>query len=49
MRLGIDHIEKPDFLVSYYNACSETYKEDTIRNGLKAIGLVPFDPNQVLA
>ena len=49
MRLGIDHIDKEDFLSAYYQARTETYKEGTIRNGSKATGLVPYDPIQVLS
>jgi hypothetical protein len=49
MRLGIDHIDKSDFLISYKQARTETYKDETIRNGFKATGLVPYDPIQVLS
>ena len=49
MRLGIDYIDKPDFLVSYNQARIETYKEETIRNGFKATGLVPYDLIRVLS
>ena len=49
MRLGIGHIDKSDFLISYHQARTETYKEDTVRNGFKATGLVPYDPIQVLS
>ncbi len=49
MRRGIDFIDKPDFLISYQKARTETYLSDTIRNGFKATGLVPYDPIQVLS
>ena len=49
MRHGIDFIDKSDFLVSYNQARTETYLPDTIRNGFKATGLVPYDPIQVLS
>ena len=49
MRLGIDHIDKEDFLSAYYQARTETYKKDTICNGFKATGLIPYDPIQVLS
>ena len=49
IRLGVDHIDKEDFLSTYYQARTETYKEETIRNGFKATGLVPYDPFQVLS
>ena len=49
MRVGIDHIDKSDFLISYNQARTETYKEETIRNAFKASGLVPYDPIHVLS
>ena len=48
IRVGIDHIDKADFLVSYNQARTETYKEETIRNAFKSAGLVPYDPAHVL-
>ena len=48
IRRNIDFIDKSDFLVSYNQARTETYQSDTIRNGFKAIGLVPYDPIRVL-
>ena len=49
MRLRIDYINKSDFLIAYKQARTEIYKEDTIRNGFKATGLVPYDPIHVLS
>lgn len=49
MRLGVDYIDKEDFLSAYYHARTEIYKEENIRNGFKAIGLLPYDPIQVLS
>ena len=49
MRLGINHINKEDFLSAYYQACTETYKEETICNGFKATGLVSYNSVQVLS
>ena len=49
IRRGIDFIDKSDFLVSYNQARTETYLPDTIRNGFKATGLVPYDPIRVLS
>ena len=48
MRLSINDINKEDFLSIYFRARTETYKEETIRNGFKATGLMPYDPVQVL-
>jgi hypothetical protein len=47
MRLGFNHIDKIDFLTAFPEARTMAYKVDTIRNGFRASGLVPFDPNQV--
>ena len=49
MRCGINFIDKPDFLISYNQACTETYLPDTIQNGFKATELVPYNPIQVLS
>lgn len=49
MRRGIDFINKSDFLISYNQARTETYLPDTIRNGFKATGLVPYDLIRVLS
>jgi hypothetical protein len=47
MRLGFNHIDKIDFLTAFPEARTMAYKADTIRNGFRASGLVPFDPDQV--
>ena len=49
MRVGIDYIDKSDFLISYNQARTETYKEETIRNAFKASGLVLYDPIHILS
>ena len=49
MRCGINFIDKPDFLILYNQAHMETYLPDTIQNGFKATGLVPYNPIQVLS
>ena len=49
MKLSIDHIDKPDFLISYKQTCIETYKKKTIHNAFKAIKLILYDPIQVLS
>ena len=48
MRLSINHIDKPDFLILYKQACMETYKEETIHNAFKATGLVSYNSIWVL-
>jgi len=48
MRLGINHIDKLDFLAAYPKARLEAFKSENIKNGFAATGLVPFNPEQVL-
>jgi hypothetical protein len=47
MRLGFNHIDKIDFLTAFPEARTMAYKAETISNGFRATGLVPFDPDQV--
>ena len=49
MRLGINHIDKLDFLEAYPHARIEAFKSNTIKNSFTAAGLVPFDPDRVLS
>jgi hypothetical protein len=49
MRLGINHINKVDFLSIYPQARSEAFKDSNIRNGFMATGLVPYNPQHVLS
>lgn len=49
MRLGINHIDKLDFLEAYPLARIEAYKSETIMNSFAAAGLVPFCPDRVLS
>jgi len=48
MRAGLNHIDKPDFLLAYTAARTESFTSNTIRNGFRATGLVPYDPERVL-
>jgi hypothetical protein len=48
MRDGVNHINKPDFLIAYQVARAEAITPAITRSGFAAIGLVPFDPNRVL-
>ncbi|KAL1979193.1 hypothetical protein VTN96DRAFT_6521 [Rasamsonia emersonii] len=48
MRLGINHIDKLDFLAAYPKARMEAFKFDNIKNGFAATGLLPFNPERVL-
>jgi hypothetical protein len=48
MRLGFNVIRKVDFLEAYPPARAEAFKSQTIQNGFKATGIVPFQPDYVL-
>jgi hypothetical protein len=49
MRLGINHIDKDDFLELYLKARAATYSSSTIQSGFRATGLAPFNPDEVLS
>ena len=49
MRLGINHIDKLDFLAAYPQARYDAFKEGSVQNSFQAAGLVPFDPTRVLS
>ena len=48
MRLGINYIDKLDFLAQYPQARADAFKADTIRNSFRAAGLVPINAEPVL-
>jgi hypothetical protein len=48
-RLGIDSIEKDDFLDIFPAARDDSFKELIIQNAFAATGLVPLDPDPVLS
>jgi hypothetical protein len=49
MRLGINHIDKVDFLSAYPQARSEALTASNIQSGFMATGLVPYNPHRVLS
>ena len=49
MRMGINYIDKLDFLTAYPQARVEAYKSSTIQNAFAAAGLVPYDPDRVIS
>jgi hypothetical protein len=49
MRLGINHIDKQEFLLLYQQARIEALREKNIKSGFLATGLVPYDPDRVLS
>ncbi|KAJ5340358.1 hypothetical protein N7541_009482 [Penicillium brevicompactum] len=48
-RLGIDSIEKDDFIDIFPKARGDAFKETIIHSAFAATGLVPFDPDRVLS
>ncbi|EKV21914.1 hypothetical protein PDIP_01700 [Penicillium digitatum Pd1] len=49
MRLGVNHIDKLDFLEAYLVARLEAFKSETNQNSFTAAGLVPLYPDRVLS
>lgn len=49
VRLGINHVDKPEFLLIYKQARIEALSTDNIRSGFMATGLIPLDSEQVLS
>ncbi|KFZ24810.1 hypothetical protein V502_00710, partial [Pseudogymnoascus sp. VKM F-4520 (FW-2644)] len=49
MRVGVNYIDKSDFLPAYFTARIESLTSNTIRSGFAAAGLVPYDPERVLS
>ena len=48
MQVGVNHIDKLDFLTAYVLAYKESMTINIVCNGFTAIGLVLYDPKQVL-
>jgi hypothetical protein len=49
IRLGINHIDKSEFLVAYQQARLVALSSSNIRSGFTATGIVPYNPDQVLS
>jgi len=49
MRNGINHVTKDDFISLYQPARKASFTLQTIQNGFKAAGLVPFNLEEVLS
>ena len=49
MRVGINHIDKLDFLEAYPSARIEAFKSETIKNSFAAAGLIPYNPDRVIS
>ena len=49
MRLGINYIDKPEFLVFFKQARMEGLNTQNIRRGSKATGIVLYDSDEVVS
>lgn len=49
IRLGINHIDKTDFLYAFKNARVQALSEHNIKSGFTVTGLVLLNPDQVLS
>jgi hypothetical protein len=49
IRLGINHIDKDDFLEIYPRIRPIVFTFQNIQSGFRATGLIPFDPDRVLS
>jgi hypothetical protein len=49
IRVGVNYIDKSDFLPAYLIARTEALTSNTVRSGFAATGLVPYDPERVLS
>ena len=49
IRLGINHVDKAEFLPAFMQARIEALSEPNIRSGFAAAGLVPLDPDRVVS
>ena len=46
---GVNHIQKETFLLHYAQIRDKALREDNIRSGFEAVGLVPYNPDRVLS
>jgi hypothetical protein len=49
MRRGVNYIDKSDFLMAYLIVRKETFSPENARSGFSATGILPYDPDRVLA
>jgi hypothetical protein len=49
MGLGVNHIDKQEFLPLYQQARTEALHERNVRSSFAATGLVPYEPDRVLS
>jgi hypothetical protein len=49
MRVGINHIDKLDFLTAYSQARAEAYKSSIIKSAFAAAGIQPYNLDRVIS
>ncbi|KAF5201710.1 Pogo transposable element [Thalictrum thalictroides] len=49
IRLGVNHIDKPEFLTIYQTTRTQALSSSNICSGFAATGLVPYSPERVLS
>lgn len=49
MSLGVNNIDKIDFLTLYRQVRAQALSESNIKSGFRGTGLIPYDPNAVLS
>ena len=49
MGLGVNHIDKQEFLPLYQQACAKALHKKNIQSGFTAAGLVLYNPDRVLS
>ena len=49
IRVGVNYIDKSDFLSAYSTARTEALTLNTVCSGFVATGLVPYNPERVLS
>jgi hypothetical protein len=49
IRLGVNHVDKTEFLTSFVKARHKAFTASNIQSGFKATGVVPYNPMEVLA
>ncbi len=48
MSLGVNHIDKHEFLLLYLQARAQSLSQSNIKSGFRVTGLVPYNPNTIL-
>ena len=48
MQQGFNHVDKLDFLEAYPEARKQAFSMNNVKNGFRATGLVPYNPEEVL-